>query len=435
MTVTQSSTGREVVIFGGVRTPFVKAGTELQDVTAVDLGRVVAEETMMRLEAPFSAVDEVIFGNVAQPADAANVARVIALRSGFPITTPAHTVCRNCASGMEAVARAYDQIRLGSSELVLAGGTESMSNIPLLFPKSYSRKLFSLARARSLRGKLAGAARFRPRDLKPVIAIEEGLTDPVCGLNMGETAERLARDFGITREEQDRFALWSHRRTAAAMKAGLMAEEIVPVFRPPDFRPLVEDVGPRPHQSLEALAALRPYFDRRFGTVTVGNSCPVTDGACALLVGSAERAKELGIAPLARIRSYAFMGCPPDRMGLGPVYAAPRALEAAGLRLRDMDRIEINEAFAAQVLANLQAFSSAEFAREHLGRGEAVGEIDPQKLNVNGGAIALGHPVGTSGTRLILTLALELRRKNLALGLATLCVGGGQGGAMVIERT
>jgi acetyl-CoA acetyltransferase family protein len=426
--------GRPVVILGGVRTPFAKAGTELRDVSAVELGRVAAQEAVLRLEVPFDAVDEVVFGNIAQPANAANVARVIALRAGFPITTPAVTVCRNCASGMEAVARAYDRIRLGEAELVLAGGTESMSNIPLLFPRSYSGKLLRLARARNPLARAGAVARFRPRDLKPVIALEEGLTDPVSGLNMGETAERLARDFGISREEQDRYALESHRRTVEAAANGILAEEIVPLFRPPDMKRVAEDVGPRANQTLEALAKLRPYFDRHFGTVTVGNSCPITDGACALLLSSQERAAELGIEPLATVRSYAFAGCRPEQMGLGPVYAAPRALDEAGLRLEEIDRIEMNEAFAAQVIANLRAFRSAEFAREELGRPEPVGEIDPQKLNVNGGAIALGHPVGTSGARLVLTLALELRRKGLRRGLATLCVGGGQGGAMVIER-
>jgi len=428
-----TSTGREVVILGGVRTPFVKAGTEFRDVTAVDLGRVAAEEAMLRAGAPFDAVDEVIFGNIAQPAGAANVARVIALRAGFPISTPAVTVCRNCASGLEAVARAFDQIRLGKAELVLAGGTESMSNIPLLFRKSYVGKLVRLARAKTPVGKLAAAARFRPRDFKPVIALEEGLTDPVCGLNMGETAERLAREFGITREEQDRYALESHRRAVEAQKRGIFREEIAPVLRPPDYKRIEEDVGPRASQTIEALAKLRPYFNRRFGTVTVGNACPVTDGASALLVSSAEKAAELGAKPLARIVSYAFAGCSPARMGLGPVFAAPSALDEAGLRLADMDRIELNEAFAAQVIACERAFASDAFAREELGRAERVGEIDRAKMNPNGGAIALGHPVGTTGARLVLTLALELKRAGLRHGLATLCVGGGQGGAMVIE--
>ncbi len=426
--------GSAVVILGGFRTPFAKAGTTLAEASAVDLGRTAAEETMLRLGVPFPDVAEVVFGNIAQPANAANVARVIALRAGFPVATPAVTVCRNCASGLEAIARAFDRISLGQADLVLAGGTESMSNIPLLFPRSFARKLLGFYRARNPLARAAAAARMRLRDLKPVVALEEGLTDPVCGLNMGETAERLARDFGIRREEQDRFALESHRRATAAAARGVFREEIVPVLLPPSWRPAAEDVGPRPQQTLEALAKLRPYFDRRFGTVTVGNSCPVTDGACALLLASEEKAKALGVEPLARIRSYAFAGCPPDRMGLGPAFASPLALSAAGLRLPDMDRIEMNEAFAAQVLANLKAFASADFAREELGLSESIGEIDPAKLNPHGGAIALGHPVGTSGARLILTLARELKRSGGKRGLATLCVGGGQGGAMVIER-
>ena len=426
--------GSSVVILGGIRTPFAKAGTALVEASAIDLGKEAAEETMLRLGAPFEAVAEVIFGNIAQPANAANVARVIALRAGFPASTPAVTVCRNCASGLDAVAQAFDRIRMGQADLVLAGGTESMSNIPLLFPRSFAGKLVRLYRAKGALQKAGALAGIRPRDLKPVIALEEGLTDPVCGLNMGETAEVLVREFGIRREEQDRFALESHRRAVAAAGRGVFREEIVPIHLPPDFGAVSEDVGPRANQTIEALAKLRPYFDRRFGTVTVGNSCPITDGACAVLLASEERARSLGIEPLARIRSYAFAGCPPDRMGLGPVFAAPPALDQAGLRLADMDRIEINEAFAAQVLAVSKAFASAEFAREELGRPEAVGEIDPAKLNVNGGAIALGHPVGATGARLVLTLALELRRTGFHRGLATLCVGGGQGGAMVIER-
>ncbi len=423
--------GKAVVILGGVRTPFAKAGTELRDVSAVELGRVAAEEAMLRAGAPFEAVGEVIFGNIAQPADAANIARVIALRAGFPTATPALTVCRNCASGMESIARAFDRIRMGQCDLVLAGGTESMSNIPLLFPRSFAGKMMRMARAKGA-AKAAAAVAFRPADIKPVIGIEKGLTDPYCGLNMGQTAENLAREFGIRREEQDAFALESHRRAIAARAA--LAEEIVPVYAPPDFHAVAEDVGPRANQSIEALSRLRPFFDRRFGTVTVGNSCPVTDGACALLLASEEKAKSLGVEPIAAVRSYSFAGCPPERMGLGPVFAAPAALAAAGTTLADIDRFEINEAFAAQVLAVLRAFASERFARQELGRAEAIGEIDPAKLNVNGGAIALGHPVGTSGSRLVLTLAMELRRRGLRRGLAMLCVGGGQGAAMVIER-
>jgi acetyl-CoA C-acetyltransferase/acetyl-CoA acyltransferase len=424
---------RPVAILGGLRTPWAKAGTALAEVHPVELARLPAEELLLRLDVEPGEVDEVIFGNIVQPADATNIARVIALRLGVPIATPAFTVQRNCASGLEAVALVYDRIRFGLADLVLAGGTESMSGAPFLFPRSYQRKLVKLARARSLAARVAAAVRFRPRDWKPVFAVEEGLTDAICGLNMGETAENLAREFGIRRAEQDAFALESHRRAVRAAEEGFFKDEIVPVHPPPDFGEVAEDVGPRRGQTLEALARLKPYFDRRFGTVTVGNSCPITDGGCALLLASAEKARALGREPLGWILAYASRGCPPERMGLGPAFATPGALDRAGLALADMDRIEMNEAFAAQILANRVAFASAEFARRELGRSAPLGDLDPARLNVNGGAIALGHPVGATGARLVLTLLRELHRSGLRRGLATLCVGGGQGVAMVVD--
>ncbi|HLU49212.1 MAG TPA: thiolase family protein [Planctomycetota bacterium] len=426
--------GRSAVYLGGLRTPFCKAGTDLEDVHASELGRVPAEELLLRLGVRPEEIDEVIFGNVAQPIDSANIARVIALRTGIPVETPALTVHRNCASGLEAITIACERIRQGEADLILAGGVESMSSIPLVFHKRAARKFFSLARSRSALARVGALARFRPSDFRPVIGLEKGLTDPVCGLNMGETAETLAREFGIRREEQDRFALESHHRALRARESGFFGEEIVSLYAPPTYAPVAEDVGPRKGQSLEALAKLRPYFDRRHGTVTVGNSCPVTDGGVAVLLASEEKARELSLRPRARILSWAYRGCPPHRMGLGPVFAAPVALDRAGLRLSDIDRIELNEAFAAQVIACERAFASREFAERELGRSEAVGELDPARLNVNGGAIALGHPVGATGARLVLTLVHELERSGLSKGLATLCVGGGQGGALVLER-
>ena len=426
--------GRPVVVLGGLRTPFCKVGTALEDVHAVELGRLPAEELLLRLGVPSSDVDEVIFGNVAQPPDAANIARVIALRAGFPSGTPAVSVHRNCASGFEALTTAFDRIRFGLADLILCGGVESMSGVPLLFSPAGQKKFFGLARARGLGGKLRALLKFRLRDFKPVIGLEQGLMDPVCGLNMGQTAENLASEFSLSREEQDEFALASHHRALRAATEGVFGDEIVPLYAPPGYYPVLEDVGPRKGQSLEALARLRPYFDRRHGTVTVGNSCPLTDGGVALLLASEAKARELGKEPLGHVLSYAYHGCPPHRMGLGPVFATPVALDRAGLTVADMDRIELNEAFAAQVLGCLKAFASDEFARRELGREAALGEVDREKLNVNGGAIALGHPVGASGARLVLTLLQELRRKGLRRGLATLCVGGGQGGAVVVER-
>jgi acetyl-CoA C-acetyltransferase/acetyl-CoA acyltransferase len=425
---------RRVAILGGVRTPFVKSGTAFENASAVELGVRAAVECLARFDLPPEVVDEAVFGNAAQPANAPNIARVIALRAGLPVSTPAFTVHRNCASGLEAITTAYEKIRSGSAGVILAGGVESMSQIPVFFSRAYQKKLFGLARAKTLTRKAAALLRFRPRDFKPLIGLEVGLTDPVCGLNMGETAENLAREFGIAREEQDAFALESHRRAGAAIDAGVFRDEVFPVHAPPAYEQVAADVGPRREQTIEALARLKPYFDRRHGTVTVGNACPVTDGACVLLIAGEERARALGIEPLGWIRDYAYAGCPPGRMGLGPVFAAARVLEKTGLSMEDLDRIEINEAFAAQVLACEKAFASEAFARAELGRERPLGRLDLTRSNVNGGAIALGHPVGATGARLALTLLLELRRRQLDRGLATLCIGGGQGGALVLER-
>jgi acetyl-CoA acyltransferase len=425
---------RDVVLIDGFRTPFAKAGTALKDVHAAELGRIAVSELLARSGVDPAQVDEVILGNVAQPSEATNVARVVALLAGIPERVPAFTVQRNCASGMESIAQAHQKIAAGHADLILAGGTESMSQIPLLVSEGMTHVFDRLMRAKTPGAKLAAISTFRPGDLKPRVAIAEGLTDPVSGLNMGETAEVLAKEFGISREAQDDFALTSHRRAVAAMESGRFAQEIVPVFSPPYRQAVTEDVGPRKGQTLEALAKLKPYFDRRYGTVTVGNSCPITDGAAAIFVASAEKAKELGLRPAARIKGYSFVGLDPARMGLGPTHATPVALKRAGVSFRDIGLIEINEAFAAQVIANEIAMASAKYCREKLGLEGPIGEIDRAILNVNGGAIALGHPVGVSGTRLTLTLIREMRKRDVPLGLATLCVGGGQGAALVLER-
>jgi acetyl-CoA C-acetyltransferase/acetyl-CoA acyltransferase len=419
-------------ILAGLRTPFAKSGTALRHVPVYELGRLVTGELFARHDLDPAWLDEVILGNCAHPAEAANVARVTALRAGVPDAVPACTVHRNCASGMEAVADAADRIRLGRARLVLAGGMESMSQIPLLYPPALGDWLAGLARARGPVARLGAALRFRPALLRPRVALLEALTDPTCGLHMGETAEVLAREFRIGRERQDAFALASHQRAVAGRER--LREEIVPVFPAPSCEAVRDDTGPREQQTLEQLASLRPVFDRRHGTVTVGNACPVTDGAVALLVGDEEVAGRWPAGGLGRIRSFAFAGLAPRRMGLGPVFAMARALEQAGLGLKDIELFEINEAFAAQVLACLEAARSESFARAELGRETALGEIPPEILNVNGGAIALGHPVGASGARLLLTLLLEMRRRGAKRGLAALCVGGGQGAAFVLER-
>jgi len=425
---------RDVILSDGYRTPFAKAGTALAEVPARELGRIAVTELLARHGVDPQEVDEVIMGNVAQPSDSTNIARVVALLSGIPERVPAVTVQRNCASGMEAIVQAHERIAAGNAELIVAGGTESMSQIPLFLSRGMTRVFERLSRAKSIGERVAAVAGAKPKDLKPRVALLEGLTDPVSGLNMGQTAELLAKEFGISREAQDDFALMSHRRAMAATDEGRLPEEIVPVFAQPYQTPVLVDVGPRRNQSLEALAKLRPYFDPRHGTVTPGNSCGITDGAAAILVASAEKARAIGLEPAGRIRASAFVGLDPARMGLGPTYATPIALQRAGVTFQDIKLIEINEAFAAQVIANEIALASPKYCRENLGLDGAIGEIDRSILNVNGGAIALGHPVGVSGTRLVLTMLREMRRRDVSIGLAMLCVGGGQGGAVVLER-
>ena len=426
---------RDVVVVGGVRTPFVRAGSLLAGVSAVELGAIAVREAIERADVDPRDLDEVVLGNIAGPADAANLARVVALSAKVPQSVPAFTVNRNCASGLESLVEAAYRIRAGEAELVVAAAVESMSQIPLLFGAEAQGIFTELARAKGLLARARAVLRFRPRHFRPVAALLQGLSDPICGLNMGQTAELLAREFAIERDEQDRFALRSHARAAAAWTEGRMAGEVVPVPVPPDYRAAAQrDNGIRENQTIEALARLAPVFDRRHGTVTAGNSSQISDGAAALVLASARRARELGLPALGRIRSWGFAGCDPARMGLGPVLATPVALRrAGGLPLERLELVEINEAFAAQVLACLAAFSSRSFCERHLGRGP-VGSLDPERVNVNGGAIALGHPVGASGGRLVLTSLLEMARRNASLGLVTLCVGGGQGAAMVLER-
>jgi acetyl-CoA acetyltransferase family protein len=425
----------EVAIVEGLRTPYVKAGTLFKDLPAQELGRIVVSELLERAAIDRNLIDEVVIGNIAQPPEATNIARVIALKSGIPRHVPGVTVARNCASGMEAIATAHLKIASGMAEVIVAGGVESMSNIPILYPQEYGEVLAQAAKARTVPEKIGAFTKMKPRYFKPVIGLQVGLTDPICDLNMGETAEVLAKEFDISREWQDVFALMSHQRATQATDLGKLREEIVPVFPPPKYGAVVdEDNGIRKNQTLEALAKLRPVFDRYFGTVTAGNSSQITDGAAAVLVTSAEKAKALGYEPLGYIRSYAFAGLDPARMGLGPSLATPKALKLAGVSFKDIQLIELNEAFAAQVIANEMVFRDAKLSQKWLHREEPIGEINREILNVNGGAIALGHPVGSSGTRLVLTLLKEMKRRDLNLGLATLCVGGGQGAAMVLER-
>ena len=426
---------KRVAIVAGLRTPFIKAWTDFGKIPAHDLGSLVVRELLERSNLRPELLDEIIIGNIAQPPEATNVARIIALQAGIPQSIPAFTVQRNCASGMEAIANAWYRIQSGAGEIYLAGGVESMSRIPLLFNEAATKWFNNLYRAKTFPQRLVNIFKFKFSFLNPVIGLQLGLTDGFCGLNMGETAEVLAKEFKISREEQDRFALRSHQLAEKATKDGKLSAEIVPVPLPPKYeRVISKDNGIREGQSMEALGKLRPVFDRYYGTVTAGNASQITDGAAAVLVMADTRAKDLGYEPLGYIRSFAFVGLDPSRMGLGPAFAIPRVLQRAGVTMKDIELIEINEAFAAQVLANLQISESDELSRKYLNLEKACGKIDYDKLNVNGGAIALGHPVGGSATRLVITLLLEMKRRNLNLGLASLCVGGGQGAAFILER-
>jgi len=395
--------GPEIVIVGGVRTPQGNLGGALKDFSNQRLGEIVVRELLQRTKIDLKAVDEVVFGCVGQQSDAANVARVIALQAGLGKEVPAFTVARNCASGMQAIVSAAQMILTGEAEVVLAGGTECMSSHPYVSRDTRFGK--------------------RLRHTALIDTIWEGLTDPVCGQVMGRTAENLVEEFKISRKEQDEFSVLSHQRAFRATREGKFRDEIVKVMipkslygkeLPPDT--FVQDEGPNAALNVQTLSQYPALF-KEGGTVTAGNSCPISDGASAVLVMKGSRAKSLGLEPLGKIRGWGFAGVEPERMGIGPACATPIAMKRAGAGLKDIQLIEVNEAFAAQFIAV-----------------ERMLKLNREITNVNGGAIALGHPVGTSGNRLVVTLLHEMKRRNLNLGLATMCVGGGQGGAIIVER-
>ena len=426
---------KNVVIVDGLRSPYVKFDTDFKDIPAQQLGAIVLKELLERLNMEGKELDEVIVGNVAQPPEATNIARNIALFAGVPQEVPAFSVQRNCSSGMQAVADAWYRIQAGHGTTYMTGGVESMSGIPLLWNEEAAEWMSGLFKAKTLGQRLTLFTKLKPSFLKPIIGLQLGLTDGFCGLNMGETAEILAREFKITREEQDAFSMRSHNKAENATEKGILQQEMMPVPVPPKYEKIVDkDNGIRYGQSMEALAKLKPVFDKRNGTVTAGNASQITDGAAMLLVMEEEKAKALGYQPLGRVKAFSFVGLDPARMGLGPAYSVKKLLDQTGMKISDFQRIEINEAFAVQVLANLCIFDSAELSKKYLGMDKPLGAIDEAILNVNGGAIALGHPVGSSASRLVLTLLKELQRSDLEIGLATLCVGGGQGAAFVLER-
>ncbi len=424
---------KKIAVVDGVRTPFIKAWTLFDELPAQKLGALCVTELLQRTGIDPKLIDEVIMGCVGQPIDAANVARVISLYAGVPKDKKAYTVNRNCASGFESVTSGVEKIRCGLDEIVVAGGAESMSNAPLVFSKQTAGLFMKLSKAKTPLQKIQVMLQFRPKNFAPQAALQSALTDPVCGLNMGQTAEVLAKKFAISREQQDAFALESNNKVLTAREK--LREEMMTVYIPPKFEKFVQDDnGVRENQTLEMLTKLKPVFDRRSGSVTAGNSSQITDGACALLLMPEEKAKALGYEILGTIADYDYAGLEPSEMGLGPVFATYRVLKRSGLSMKDIQLFEINEAFAVQVLACLDAFASKKFAEENFGESQAIGELDPKLLNVNGGGIALGHPVGVSGSRLILTCLKEMKRRSLKRGLVSLCIGGGQGGAVLLER-
>ena len=425
--------GRRVAIVAGCRTPFARSGTALKDIGAVELARLATRELLQRTEIAPAEVDEVVFGQVVPSVLAPNVAREVSLLPHLPRTVPAYSLNRACASSSQAVAAAYDQIVLGHADVVIAGGTESLSDVPILHSKRFAEVLVRASRAKSLGARLAAFAQVRPRDLVPVAP---AIAEPSTGETMGQSAEKMAKENHISRDAQDRFALRSHQLAAAGTADGRLTAEIAPLFIPPSYAVVVTtDNSVRADTSLEQMAVLKPAFDRRYGSVTAANASPLTDGASAVLVMSEEAARALGYAPLAYVRSYAVAAVDPgEQLLMGPAFAVPKALVRAKIEWKDLDLVEMHEAFASQVLSNVQAFESDRWARERLGRSSRVGDVNWDTLNVMGGSIAIGHPFGATGGRLTTTLANEMVRRDAQFGLISICAQGGMGFAMVLER-
>jgi acetyl-CoA acetyltransferases len=424
--------GRRVAIVAGVRTPFTRAGTAFKSVSAIELGKLCVAELIQRTNLSGKEVEMLVFGTVIPSVVAPNIAREVSLMPLLPKGVQAFSVSRACASANQAITDAADQIALGHASVAIAGGAESLSNVPILHAPGFADALVKASKAKTLAGRIRAFGAIRPRDLVP---IAPAIAEPSTGETMGQSAEKMAKINHISREEQDQFALRSHRLAAAGTSDGRLVAEMMPVYVPPRFDSVVtSDNGIRSDTSYERLAALRPVFDKRYGSVTAGNSSPLTDGGACVLLMSEEKAKALGYPPLGFIRSYAYAALDPGEQLLqAPVLAAPVALKRAGLSLKDMDLVEMHEAFAAQVLSNLQGFESKMWA-ERAGFSEPVGAVDQARLNVMGGSIAIGHPFGATGARITVTLLNELARRGGQFGLMTVCAAGGMGFAMVVER-
>jgi acetyl-CoA C-acetyltransferase len=422
-----------ICIVDGARTPFLKARNRPGPFAASDLATDAGRALLLRQNFAPTELDEVILGCAAPSPDEVNIGRVVALRMGCGLKVPGWTVMRNCASGMQALDSAIANIRTGRSNLVLAGGVDALSRAPLLFSDAMVVWLANWYAAKTIGQRAALIAKFRPGYLAPVIGLMKGLTDPMVGLLMGQTAENLAYRFGITRREMDEFSAASHARVLAAQKAGHYDGEVVPLYDSTGKLYAADD-GVREDSTAENLAKLRPFFDRKYGNVTAGNSSQITDGAAWLVLASERAVEKHKLVPKGRIVDSEWAGLDPAQMGLGPVHAATPILKRHGLALDDLDAWEINEAFAAQVIACERAWESADYCRQELGLDASLGKLDPAKLNVDGGAIALGHPVGASGARIVLHVLNVLLRTGGRRGMAAICIGGGLGGAMLVER-
>jgi acetyl-CoA acyltransferase len=424
---------RRAAIVAGLRTPFIRAGTEFAQLDVLELARSVTLELLQRNGLAPSEVEHVICGNVVRPVHYSNLARELVLAAGMPKSTPAETVTLACASAVQAITDATNLIERGYADVVIAGGVEMLSNVPISLSPPLARALVGASQAKSFGGRVQSLRGLKLKDLPPVAP---SIAETSTGLSMGQSAELMAKLNGISREDQDAWALGSHRKAATAWDDGRMAEEVAPVYVVNDGgRAVQRDNHIRKDTSLEKLAELRPVFDRNYGSVTAGNSSPLTDGAASVLMMSVEKAESLGLRPKAVVRSYAYTAVDPSgQLLIGPAYAIPKALDRAGLQLSDIDVVEMHEAFAAQVLSTLQKLESKSFAEQELGRSQPVGRMDPDRMNLRGGSIALGHPFGATGARCVTTLANEMERQSAQLGLVSVCAAGGVGAALVLER-
>jgi acetyl-CoA acyltransferase len=427
----RSNGDRRVAIVSGLRTPFAKQGTAYRTLTALDLGKIVVAELLQRTGIEPSQVQQVVYGQVIPSLSVPNIAREIVLSTGMPRGIEAYSVARACATSYQSTVNVAESIMAGVIDCGIAGGADSASDAPMAVSKKLTEALVKVSKARSLGEKLQAFAGVGAADLMP---IPPALKEPSTGLTMGESAEKMAKENGITREDQDAYAHRSHTLAAQAWGDGRLREEVMPVFVPPRYEAFDEDNLVRKDSELDAYAKLKPVFDRKYGTVTAGNSSPLTDGASALLLMTDKKAKALGLEVLGYLRSYAFSAVDPaEQLLMGPAYAAPLALDRAQLKLKNMDLIDLHEAFSAQVLSNIRAFESDTFCQQKLGRDKRLGNVDWEKLNVSGGSLALGHPFAATGARQISQTLRELRRRGGEFALCTACAAGGLGAAMVLE--